>query len=48
MLLFSSILNIKMASHKFTNFDKFFKIHADMAADTIQSNKIVLNEVKDS
>ena len=25
MLLFSSIFNLKMATQKFTNFDKFFK-----------------------
>ena len=37
-----------MATHKFISFDKFFKIHADMTAITIQSNKIVLNEVKDN
>ena len=37
-----------MAAQKFTNFDKFFLMHADMTAVTLQSNKIVLNEVKDS
>ena len=38
-----------MAAQKFTNFDKFFKkMHADMTSVTIQSNKIVLNEVKDN
>ena len=49
MLLFSSIFNIKMATQKFTSFDKFFffLMHADMTAVTIQSNKIVSNEVKD-
>ena len=46
--VFSSIFNIKMATQKFTNFDKFFLMHADMTAVTIQSNKIVSNEVKDS
>ena len=36
-----------MATQIFTNFDKFFfKMHADMTAVTIQSNKVVLNEVK--
>ena len=49
MLLFSSIFSIKMATQKFTNFDKFyFKMHADMTAVTVQFNKIVLNEVKDN
>ena len=38
-----------MAAQKFTNFDnKFFLVHADMTTLTIQSNKIVSNEVKDS
>ena len=32
---------------KFTNFDFFFLMHADMMAVTKQSNKVVLNEVKD-
>ena len=41
-----SIFNIKMDAQKFTNFDKFFKMHADLTAVTIQSNKIVSNEVK--
>ena len=45
--LFSFDFNIKMATQKFTNFDKFFKMHVDMTAVIIQSNKIVLNEVKD-
>jgi len=38
-----------MATQKFTNFDKFFflKTHAHITAVTIQSNKIVLNEIKD-
>ena len=31
MLLFSSIFNIKMATHKFTSFDKFLKMYADMS-----------------
>ena len=46
MLLFPSIFNIKMATQKFTNFAKF--LMCDMTAITIQSNKIVLNEVKDN
>ena len=46
--VFSSIFNIKMATQIFTNFDTFFKMHADMTAVTIQFNKIILNEVKDS
>ena len=31
MLLFSSIFIIKMATYKFTNFDKFLKMYADMS-----------------
>ena len=47
--LISSIFTIKMATQKFTNFAKFFKkCTADMTADTIQSSKIVSNEVKDN
>ena len=47
--MFSSIFSIKMATQKLTNFDKFFKkMHADMTVVTMQSNKIVLNEVKDN
>ena len=37
-----------MTMQKYANFDKFFKMHSDMAAVTIQSNKIVSNEVKDT
>ena len=37
-----------MAPQKLTNFDKLKKMHADMTAVTIQSNKTVLNEVKDN
>ena len=37
-----------MAIQKFINFDKFFEMHSDMTAVTIQSNKIVSNEVKDN
>ena len=37
-----------MATQKFTDFAKLKKIHADMTAATIQSNKIILNEVKDN
>ena len=46
--VFSSIFNIKMAAQKCTNFDKFFKMHTDMTAVTIQSNKVVSNEVKNN
>ena len=35
-----------MATEKFTNFDKLFKMHTDMTAVKIQSNEIVSNEVK--
>ena len=45
--VFSSMFNIKMAAQKFTNFDVFL-MHADTTAVTIQSNKIVSNEVKDN
>ena len=31
-----------MATQKFTNFDKFLKVHADMTAIRAQSKKIVL------
>ena len=37
-----------MTIQKFTNVDFFKKMHADMTAVTIQSNKIVSNEVKDN
>ena len=37
-----------MATQKFTNFDVFLMHVADMTAVTIQSNKIVSNEFKDS
>ena len=37
-----------MATYKFTNFDKLLKMYADMIVVTIQSNKIVSNEVKDN
>ena len=47
IFLFPSIFSIKMAIQKFTNFD-FLKMHADMTVVTIQSNKIVLNEMKDN
>ena len=46
MLLFF-ISNIEMATWKFISFD-FFLMHIDMTAVTIQSNKIVSNEVKDN
>ena len=35
-----------MATQKFTNFGKFFKMHTDMAAVTIQFYTTVWNEVK--
>ena len=37
-----------MATQKFTNFDKFVLMHADVTAVTIQSNKIISNEVKNN
>ena len=37
-----------MAAQKFTNFDKFCLMHADMMAVTVQSNEIVSNKVKDN
>ena len=37
-----------MAAQKFTHFDKLFSMHIDMTAVTTQSNKIILDEVKDS
>ena len=46
--MFSSISSIKMAAQNFTNFDKFFLMHTDMTAVTIQSNKIVSNEIEDN
>ena len=46
--MFSSILSIKVATQKFTNFDKCFKMHTDMTAVTIQFIEIVSNEVKDN
>ena len=46
MLLFSSLVNIKMSTQKSTVKKK--NLHADMTAVTIQSNKIVLNEVKEN
>ena len=48
MLLFSSIFNIKMATQKFTNFDKSFLNARRYDSCHIQSNKIVSNEVKDN
>ena len=46
-LLFYSLFNSETAIQKFSNF-KFFKLHVNMTAVTIQSNKIVLNQVKDN
>ena len=48
MLLLPSVVSIKITTQKLTNFDVFFKMHADMIDVTIQSNKIVSNEVKDN
>ena len=49
MLLFSSIFDIKMATQKLTNLLSFFFItRGDMTIFTIQSKKIVSNEVKDN
>ena len=36
-----------MTTQKFTNLDKFLKMHTDITVVIIQSNKIVSNEVKD-
>ena len=47
-LFFPSVFNIKMASEKFSSFGKLFKMHTDMTTVTIQCNKTVLNEVKDT
>ena len=44
--MFSSIFNIKMANENSPVL--VFFIHADMTAVTVQSNKIVSNEVKDN
>ena len=46
MLLFYSLINIKMATQKITNFDKFFIMHTDMPAVELYCNVIVSNEVK--
>ena len=48
MFLFSFVFNIKMATQKFTSLIHFLKMHTDMSAVTMQSNKIVSNEIKDS
>ena len=45
MLLFSSSFSTKMTIQKLTSFGV---LHTDMTAVTIQSNKTVLNEVKDN
>ena len=36
-----------MATQKFNNFESFLKMHADMTAVPIKSNKIVSSQVKD-
>ena len=48
LLHFFFLFNIKMATQKFTNFDKRFLMHADVTAIITQSNKIVSNEVQDN
>ena len=48
MLLFPSIFNIKNGYTKIHQFWWVFLMHADMTAITIQSNKLISNEVKDS
>ena len=45
MLLFS-IFTIKMVIQKFTNFDIFFKMHANMTAHRIQSKKLFQMKLK--
>ena len=47
MLLFSSIFNVKMATQKFTNFDKFFFLmYADMTAVTYNLTKLFRMKLK--
>ena len=46
--MFSSIFSNKIAAQKCTDFGKFFLMHADMTAVTIQYNKTVSNKVKDN
>ena len=48
MLHIFSIFNINMATQNSLVLVGFFKMHAGMTALTIQSNNIVLNEVKDN
>ena len=48
MLLFSSIFILKWLHTNSPVLISFFKMHADMTAVTIQSDKIVSNEVKDN
>ena len=48
MLHIFSIFNTKIATEKFTNFDKFFSMCTDMTDVTIQNNKNVSNAVKDN
>ena len=45
MLLFFSFY-IKMTTQKFSSLDFFFLMHTDMTAVTIQSYKIISNEIK--
>ena len=37
-----------MAAQKLPNFDNFLKMHTDMTAAIIQSNKIALNEIEEN
>ena len=46
--LLSFTFTIKMTAQKFTILISFFKMHTDRTAVTIQSNKVVSNEVKDN
>ena len=40
------MFNVKMATQKFTNFDKFLKMYAGMTTVTIQPSKIASDEDK--
>ena len=48
MLHIFSHFSFKMAKQNFTSFAKYFLMHADMTGATIQSNKIISNEIKDN
>ena len=47
MLLFSSIFSIEVTTQKFTNC-VIFLMHTNVTTVTMQSSKIVSNEVKDN